>query len=60
MASDWLSGTFRKVAGFSDPGPLFIQKTNAGNAALKRGRPDEAEPLFQDAHKEAEKFGEQD
>ena len=60
MAPEWLTNSLKKVAGFSDPGPVFIQKTNAGNAALKRGRPDEAEPLFKDALTEAEKFGEQD
>ena len=58
--ADWLSNSLRKMTGLADPGPNFIQKTNAGNAAMKRGRPDEAEPLFKDALKEAEKFGEQD
>lgn len=60
MALEWLTNSLRKVTGLSDPGPNFIQKTNAGNAAMKRGRPDEAEPFFKDALKEAAKFGEQD
>ncbi len=49
MAPEWLTNSLRKVTGLSDPGPNFIQKTNAGNAAMKRGRPDEAEPFFKDA-----------
>ena len=60
MAPDWLSNSLKKMTGISDPGPEFIQKTNAGLAALKRGQLDVAEQNLKAALKEAERFGEQD